>query len=462
MALPAQAGHSGVGPIAVGGDSAGGNLTLGTDQPVARGGRGIAGLRLAGLAVDRPHDVRHDAWTTRDAFDPLIHTAYLTELADAYPRRHPSERRDPLISPLFADLAGFPPILIQVGSAETLLADASARRPSSSPAFHTGQAWIMCGQISRLTRHVRAPARRRCRQPRRVRQQRLGRPDLDQRSAEGRRDRRGAARSAGPCDPCRRADRPPRAPRDRPCGSADRSPSLVASVAPDIARSVQGDTSQAQAGSGLARRAQPVDQSEREPAAGAVAADRDVCRRMPCRAGNATRPAHPQRGRKGMLGREPVADASVRTGGAAGLGHHAGDGSRSSPSNSRRRENTAARASVAARRERPFAGDAVESTASSSISAATGQVEPTSSSRCRRSDQPTGRGLSRAMRGWRRSRCEPRCVLPVAAAIIAHCSCRAKTPAELHATHGPKKGAATLWGKGGRARTGLGRGGVGM
>jgi monoterpene epsilon-lactone hydrolase len=61
---------------------------------------------------------------TRDAFDPLIHTAYLTELADAY-APPPAERRDPLISPLFADLAGFPPILIQVGSAETLLADAT-------------------------------------------------------------------------------------------------------------------------------------------------------------------------------------------------------------------------------------------------------------------------------------------------------------------------------------------------
>jgi len=62
--------------------------------------------------------------TTRDAVDPLIHKAYLDELADAY--APPSaDRRDPLISPMFADLAGFPPILIQVGSAETLLADAT-------------------------------------------------------------------------------------------------------------------------------------------------------------------------------------------------------------------------------------------------------------------------------------------------------------------------------------------------
>jgi acetyl esterase/lipase len=61
---------------------------------------------------------------TKDVVDPLIHKTYLDELADAY--APPSfDRRDPLISPLFVDLAGFPPVLIQVGSAETLLADAT-------------------------------------------------------------------------------------------------------------------------------------------------------------------------------------------------------------------------------------------------------------------------------------------------------------------------------------------------
>ena len=61
---------------------------------------------------------------TKDAVDPIIHKAYLEELAAAYVP--PAiDRRDPLISPLFADLAGFPPMLIQVGSAETLLADAT-------------------------------------------------------------------------------------------------------------------------------------------------------------------------------------------------------------------------------------------------------------------------------------------------------------------------------------------------
>jgi len=55
--------------------------------------------------------------------DPLIHKAYLEELADAYAPA-PLDRKNPLLSPLFADLRGFPPTLIQVGSDETLLDDA--------------------------------------------------------------------------------------------------------------------------------------------------------------------------------------------------------------------------------------------------------------------------------------------------------------------------------------------------
>ena len=61
---------------------------------------------------------------SRDLVDPLIHKAYLEELADAY-APDPMDLKDPLISPLFADLKGFPPTLIQVGSAETLLSDAT-------------------------------------------------------------------------------------------------------------------------------------------------------------------------------------------------------------------------------------------------------------------------------------------------------------------------------------------------
>jgi acetyl esterase/lipase len=61
--------------------------------------------------------------TTKDAVDPIIHKPYLNELADAYAPPG-MDRKDPRLSPLYADLSSFPPILIQIGSAETLLDDA--------------------------------------------------------------------------------------------------------------------------------------------------------------------------------------------------------------------------------------------------------------------------------------------------------------------------------------------------
>ena len=61
---------------------------------------------------------------TNSAIDPLIHKEYLNELAQAYLPAG-MDRKDPRVSPLYADLNGFPPTLIQVGSAETLLDDAT-------------------------------------------------------------------------------------------------------------------------------------------------------------------------------------------------------------------------------------------------------------------------------------------------------------------------------------------------
>jgi epsilon-lactone hydrolase len=63
--------------------------------------------------------------TTKDHVDPIIHKAYLGELADAYLSGEVVDRTDPRVSPLYSALKGFPPTLIQVGSAETLLADAT-------------------------------------------------------------------------------------------------------------------------------------------------------------------------------------------------------------------------------------------------------------------------------------------------------------------------------------------------
>ena len=107
--------------IAVGGDSAGGNLTITLIN------------RLRAAAEEQPACAwLASPWTdltmsgasleTKATVDPLIHKAYLEELAGCY-APPPIGRKDPLISPLFSDLRGFPPVLVQVGSNETLLDD---------------------------------------------------------------------------------------------------------------------------------------------------------------------------------------------------------------------------------------------------------------------------------------------------------------------------------------------------
>src|SRR6185436_15068063 len=78
----------------------------------------------------------------KDAVDPIIHKAYLEELARAYVPDG-IDRQDPRISPLFSELRGFPPTLIQVGSAETLLDDATrlARELAVADVAVTLQVW---------------------------------------------------------------------------------------------------------------------------------------------------------------------------------------------------------------------------------------------------------------------------------------------------------------------------------
>lgn len=107
--------------IVIGGDSAGGGISLTTMVRLRDAGRPLPGcawlispwvdLEMTGATLD-----------TKALIDPLIHRDYLHELASGYLGGH--DPKDPLASPLHADLAGLPPILVQVGSAETLLDDA--------------------------------------------------------------------------------------------------------------------------------------------------------------------------------------------------------------------------------------------------------------------------------------------------------------------------------------------------
>ena len=109
--------------IAVGGDSAGGGLTLALVGELKRAGEELPGcLWLVSPWTDLT--MSGATLASKSAVDPLIHKEYLEELADAYLPAG-MDRKDPRVSPLYADLACLPPTLIQVGSAETLLDDST-------------------------------------------------------------------------------------------------------------------------------------------------------------------------------------------------------------------------------------------------------------------------------------------------------------------------------------------------
>ena len=108
--------------IAVGGDSAGGGLTVALLNKLKELGEELPGCAWL---ISPWTDLTMSGATmiTRDQVDPLIHKAYLEELAAAYVPAG-VDRKDPRVSVLNADVQGLPPTLIQVGSAETLLDDA--------------------------------------------------------------------------------------------------------------------------------------------------------------------------------------------------------------------------------------------------------------------------------------------------------------------------------------------------
>jgi acetyl esterase/lipase len=115
---------SGVDParLAIAGDSAGGGLTLAT--LVALRDKGDP-LPAAAVCLSPWVDLEGlgESMTARDEVDPMVHRDSLLVAAKAYLGH--ADPHTPLAAPLYADLRGLPPLLIQVGTAETLFDDAT-------------------------------------------------------------------------------------------------------------------------------------------------------------------------------------------------------------------------------------------------------------------------------------------------------------------------------------------------
>lgn len=108
--------------IVIAGDSAGGGLTVAT--LLALRDRGIA-LPAAALCFSPWVDLLGEgaSMSTRAEVDPMVQKDALLWYTGLYMAG--GDPKDPLASPLYADLSGLPPTLIQVGDAETLLDDST-------------------------------------------------------------------------------------------------------------------------------------------------------------------------------------------------------------------------------------------------------------------------------------------------------------------------------------------------
>ena len=119
-ALAGQAGTAG--HIVVSGESAGGNLAV--ELLIAGKAEGLT-MPAAALLFSPMTDltVTGDSYAGKAGADPNITAqAIRTRAADYLAGTDPAS---PLVSPIFADLSGLPPLLIQAGSHEVLLDDAT-------------------------------------------------------------------------------------------------------------------------------------------------------------------------------------------------------------------------------------------------------------------------------------------------------------------------------------------------
>lgn len=106
--------------IVIAGDSAGGGLTLACLLALkAQGKPQPAGAMLLSPWTDLTGS--GDSTKTRADLDPMVSAELLSPMAQLYHGAAAAD--DPYVSPLFADLSGLTPMLIQVGDHEVLLDD---------------------------------------------------------------------------------------------------------------------------------------------------------------------------------------------------------------------------------------------------------------------------------------------------------------------------------------------------
>lgn len=126
--------------IAIAGDSAGGGMTMASLLTLRDAGDAVP---AAGVLLSPWLDLTGtgESAKSRARHDPLFRVQDMPNAAAHY--ASPEQQQHPLVSPVFADVHGLPPILIQVGDHEILLSDSTriADKISAAGGQVTLQVW---------------------------------------------------------------------------------------------------------------------------------------------------------------------------------------------------------------------------------------------------------------------------------------------------------------------------------
>lgn len=135
--------------IALAGDSAGGGLTVAVLVAIRQA---KLPTPAAGVCMSPWVDLEGigESMSTKAGVDPIVQRDGLLNMAAAY--LGGSDPRTPLAAPLYADLSGLPPLMIQVGTSETLLDDGArlaqrARKAGVEVVFEPWEGMIHVWQL---------------------------------------------------------------------------------------------------------------------------------------------------------------------------------------------------------------------------------------------------------------------------------------------------------------------------
>jgi acetyl esterase/lipase len=110
--------------IAIAGESAGGNLALATTLSVRGSGDALPAVLVA-ISPATDMAMTGETFQAKAFVDPILGAGLPQDAYTLYTNHGATDPRNPLVSPLYADVHGMPPTLLQVGTQEVLLSDST-------------------------------------------------------------------------------------------------------------------------------------------------------------------------------------------------------------------------------------------------------------------------------------------------------------------------------------------------